>query len=83
MTALLLERSAELAAAAAVRHTSRAGTGCLMVIAGGPGAGRSALLDAIVDQPAAGEVVLRASGSLLERGYDFGDRKSTRLNSSH
>lgn len=72
MTAVLVERSAELAAAAQARRASRAGRGSLVVIAGGPGAGRSALLDGIADQPVAGEVVLRASGSLLERGYDFG-----------
>ncbi|GLY15206.1 AAA family ATPase [Kineosporia rhizophila] len=71
MTAQLLERTAELAAAQEVRRAARTGSGGLVIVAGGPGAGRSALLEAICEQTA-GDLVLRASGSVLEQDYDFG-----------
>jgi hypothetical protein len=69
----LLERDAELACVRAALDDARAGGGRLLVIAGEPGIGKTALLDcARRAAREAGMGVLQARGSELERSYPFG-----------
>jgi hypothetical protein len=64
----LLERERELAAAEELL-----GRGGVLVIEGGAGVGKTALLDATCRRAAAlGRDVLRARGSELEAGFAFG-----------
>jgi DNA-binding CsgD family transcriptional regulator len=53
-------------------HEAGAGHGSLLIIAGGPGSGRSALLHRLAGTAAGGTLVLRAEASLLERDLAFG-----------
>lgn len=70
---MLLEREAELGALAKALAVAGTGRGALVVVSGGIGAGRSALLGVVPELARAGGLqVLRASGSPLERDLDFG-----------
>src|SRR5439155_7432597 len=71
---VILERDAELAALAAAVAAAEAGHGCLVLVEGPAGIGKTTLLRAACREP--GARVLTARGLAL-------DRKSTRLNSSH
>ena len=65
----LLERERELAAVEQLLGTG----GAVLVVEGGAGIGKTALLDATCDRAAAlGHAVLRARGSRLEAGFGFG-----------
>lgn len=69
----LLERDHELAVAGGALRAAAAGHGGVVIAGGPPGAGRSALLDAVAGAlPAAGFRVLRAGGAAAERDYPFG-----------
>ncbi|MFE6171382.1 AAA family ATPase [Streptomyces sp. NPDC056464] len=70
---MLLERDGELAALdEAVAH-ARSGTGVLVVVEGGAGAGTTALLNRLADRAtAAGALVLRSTGTPGERAVPFG-----------
>ncbi|WP_216216664.1 AAA family ATPase [Amycolatopsis aidingensis] len=69
----LLERDHELAWAAGALDAAAAGTGGVVVIGGPPGAGRSALLDALAGaEQAAPFLPLRANGSAAEADHPLG-----------
>jgi DNA-binding CsgD family transcriptional regulator/tetratricopeptide (TPR) repeat protein len=70
----LEEREDELERLDAALHSLvECGTGGVIVLEGPPGIGKTALLRAVLDDPAAGRaLVLRASGSELESRLSFG-----------
>ncbi|SEG63455.1 regulatory protein, luxR family [Nonomuraea solani] len=69
----LLERAKEIAALRAAMDAARAGSGCLAMVQGPPGAGKTSLLTAAVDcARAAGLRVLEARGRELEREIALG-----------
>ncbi|MFC4467018.1 AAA family ATPase [Streptomyces xiangluensis] len=70
---MLLEREKELAVLdEAVAH-ARSGTGVLVLVEGGAGAGTTALLNRLADRAtAAGALVLRSTGTPGERAVSFG-----------
>ena len=71
----LLERDVELSGFTAALASARAGTGRMIVVEGPPGAGKTALLDALAERLAAGDgraVVRRVRGSELARDRAFG-----------
>jgi DNA-binding CsgD family transcriptional regulator len=66
-------RDTELAALARGLDTAAAGTGCLLVVEGPAGIGKTALLDAATTAAAGrGLAVLRARGNPLEQGFSYG-----------
>ena len=69
----LIEREGQLQVAESLLAQARAGSGCLLVIEGASGLGKSTLLRAVCDL-AAGESaeVLSATGRDLEREFTFG-----------
>jgi DNA-binding CsgD family transcriptional regulator len=69
----LYERGAELDALRSAWGQARADCGCLVVVEGAAGNGKSSLLAVTGEEAAAGGLrVLRARGSELERGLAFG-----------
>jgi DNA-binding CsgD family transcriptional regulator len=70
---VLLEREQQLSHIEQSIAATAAGDGSLLAILGGPGQGKTALLDAACrTAAAAGLAVRRARGSELERGFAFG-----------
>ena len=70
--AMLLERYAELTAIEAGLTQAAADSGCVMLVVGGAGIGKTTLLDAAVERAARRNMrVLRARGSELERAVGF------------
>jgi DNA-binding CsgD family transcriptional regulator len=66
-------RDAELSALARGLDTAASGTGCLLVVEGPAGIGKTALLDAAaVDGGRRGLAILRARGNPLEQGFSYG-----------
>src|ERR1700753_2894506 len=69
----LLEREVELGVLRGALEEARAGNGTLAMIDGEAGAGKSALLLAVIAEASASDTrVLRATGAELERGFAFG-----------
>ncbi|MBB4911562.1 helix-turn-helix transcriptional regulator [Actinophytocola algeriensis] len=68
----LLERDRELATAQAVTTAAARGHGGVLVVGGPPGAGRTALLDAVCAAVPADFVRLRADAAVAERDFAFG-----------
>lgn len=74
---MLVEREGALAVAGRALAAAETGDGGLLVITGSAGAGRSALLSAVVEMAGRDEVevaprVLRADATLAERDFDLG-----------
>jgi hypothetical protein len=70
---LLLERERELAVADGVLDAAAAGTGRVLVVAGEPGIGKTALVDAAVRRARErGFAVVAATGGALEGDFPFG-----------
>jgi DNA-binding NarL/FixJ family response regulator len=68
----LLERDRELATAHAVTTAATRGEGGVLVVGGSPGAGRTALLDAVCAAAPTEFLVLRADGAAAEQDFVFG-----------
>ncbi len=68
----LLERSEQQAAIASALRSSRQGDGCVLVIEGAAGIGKSRLLQELRQAAPEGQLVLSARASELERGFAFG-----------
>lgn len=70
---MLFERDAEIDRVTGALRSALTGNGSFVLIGGGLGNGKSALLKALASVSGAAEArVLRAGGSLLEEGYAFG-----------
>ena len=67
---VILERDAELAALAAAVAAAEAGHGCLVLVEGPAGIGKTTLLRAACRGP--GARVLTARGLALEQGFGYG-----------
>lgn len=67
-----LERDHELRVVERALRSAEARRGGLALVTGPPGCGRSALLNALCEGPAAGYTVLRSVGSAAERRFAFG-----------
>ncbi|MEV0642939.1 AAA family ATPase, partial [Streptomyces sp. NPDC050619] len=70
---MLLEREKELAVLDEAVTRAQSGTGVLVLVEGGPGAGTTALLNQLADRATAtGALVLRSAGTSGERAVPFG-----------